>query len=161
MAREAGEVLAVLGGHRLNFKRGFRFTFSPRVKFFGMVGGQQKLDLLNKSRGLIFPVIWDEPFGLAIIESLYFGCPIFGSKRGSLPELVQPETGFLSNKLSELAAAAREQHFDPVACHELAKERFNAHRMASDYLVKYQRIISHGRLSHHRPKKSPQITSMT
>ena len=63
VARDAGEILAVLGGYRLNFKRGFRFTISPSVKFFGMVGGQKKLDLLNSSRGLIFPVIWDEPFG--------------------------------------------------------------------------------------------------
>jgi glycosyltransferase involved in cell wall biosynthesis len=155
VARDADEILAVLGGYRLNFKRGFRLTLSPRVKFFGMVGGQQKIDLLSVSRGLVFPVIWDEPFGLAVIESLYFGCPVFASSRGSLPELVTGDTGFLSNDLAELASAVRERRFDAEACHEHAKSRFSAHRMATDYLAKYQQVMSGTSLTHNRPRKSP------
>jgi len=155
VARDANEILAVLGGYRLNFKRGFRLTLSTRVKFFGMVGGQQKIDLLSVSRGLVFPVIWDEPFGLAVIESLYFGCPVFASSRGSLPELVTGETGFLSNDLAELASAIRERRFDAAACHEHARSRFSAHRMATDYLAKYQQVMSGTSLTHNRPRKSP------
>lgn len=155
VARDADEILAVLGGYRLNLKRGFRFTLSPKVKFFGMVGGQEKIDLLNASRGLIFPVTWDEPFGLAVIESLYFGCPVFASSRGSLPELVTSATGFLSNDLVDLAGAVRQRHFDAEACHELAKSRFSAHRMATDYLAKYQRVVSGIQLNQTRPRKSP------
>ena len=85
--------LKVLGGVRFNFKMGMRFTFSTKVGFEGMVGGQTKFDLLNGSKGLIFPVKWHEPFGLAIIESLYFGCPVFGTPYGSLPELVTSDFG--------------------------------------------------------------------
>ena len=155
VAQQAGEVLAVLGGYRLNFKRGFRLTLSPRVKFFGMVGGQQKLDLLNASKGLIFPVIWDEPFGLAITESLYFGCPVFGSLRGSLPEIVTSETGCLSNELSRLAEAVRSQVFDPLACHTLARDSFNASRMAHAYVEKYDKVLASGPLVSERPSKSP------
>jgi glycosyltransferase involved in cell wall biosynthesis len=155
VARDAGEILAVLGGYRLNFKRGFRFTISPSVRFFGMVGGQEKLDLLNSSRGLIFPVIWDEPFGLAVIESLYFGCPVFASRRGSLPELVTADTGSLSNDLAELAFALREQQFDALACHQHAVERFNANRMAESYIEKYKKVISGASLSPTRPQQSP------
>jgi glycosyltransferase involved in cell wall biosynthesis len=155
VARDADEILAVLGGHRLNFKRGFRFTLSPRVRFFGMVGGQQKMDLLNSSRGLIFPVIWDEPFGLAVIESLYFGCPVFASQRGSLPELITADTGFLSNDLEELASALREHQFDALVCHQHALERFSAQRMAEDYVKKYEKVISGASLSRTRPRQSP------
>ena len=155
VARDAGEILAVLGGYRLNFKRGFRLTLSPRVKFFGMVGGQEKIDLLSVSRGLIFPVTWDEPFGLAVIESLYFGCPVFASSRGSLPELVSGDTGFLSNDLAELASAVRELRFDAEACHLHAKSLFSAHRMATDYLAKYQQVVSGIPMNQTRPRKSP------
>jgi glycosyltransferase involved in cell wall biosynthesis len=88
VAGDAGVDLMVLGGTRLNIKRGFRFTWSRRVSFAGMVGGQVKLDLLQGSRGLIFPVLWHEPFGLAVIESLYFGCPVYATPYGALPELV-------------------------------------------------------------------------
>lgn len=155
VAHDANEVLAVLGGYRLNFKRGFRLTLSSKVKFFGMVGGQEKIDLLNSSRGLIFPVLWDEPFGLAVIESLYFGCPVFAALRGSLPELVTGDTGFLSNDLAELASAIRERRFDAEECHSLAKSRFNAHRMATEYLVKYKEAISGYPLTKTRARRSP------
>ena len=62
-----GERLMVLGGTRLNIKMGFRLTLSPKIHFAGMVGGEEKLRLLNGSKGLIFPVRWHEPFGLAVI----------------------------------------------------------------------------------------------
>ncbi len=159
VAREADQVLAVMGGHRLNFKRGFRLTLSTKVKFFGMVGGDQKLVLLNSSRGLVFPVIWDEPFGLAIIESLYFGCPVFGSDRGSLPEIVRPDVGYLSNELHELASAIRSDRFDPIVCHDYAKQAFNAMRMTEAYLDKYRQVLSEKTLAKIRPLKSPSMTT--
>ncbi len=157
VAHQADEVLAVLGGYRLNLKRGFRLTLSPHVKFFGMVGGQKKHDLLNASKGLVFPVTWDEPFGLAITESLYFGCPVFGSLRGSLPEIVTAETGFLSNEIPQLAEAVRLRRFDPVACHTLAKDHFNSSRMAHTYVEKYKKVLNAGVLCTVRPSKSPSL----
>ena len=72
-----------------------------------MVGGTQKTGLLNASRGLIFPVRWHEPFGLAVIESLYFGCPVFSTPYGALPELVPVHCGVLSDQASVLAEAVR------------------------------------------------------
>ena len=90
------EKLHVVGGTRLNISMGFRFTTSARVRFHGMLGGQDKLNVLQKSKGLIFPVLWNEPFGLSIVESLYFGCPVFATPYGSLPEIVNKEVGFLS-----------------------------------------------------------------
>jgi glycosyltransferase involved in cell wall biosynthesis len=137
-----GERLYVLGGTRLNFKMGFRLTLSPRVRFFGMVGGEEKLRLLRESKGLVFPVCWPEPFGLAITESLWFGCPVFGTPYGSLPELVTAETGFLSNRKEELAYAIRHAAFDRKTCHEYARDRFNARVMAEEYLTRYERVLN-------------------
>ena len=141
VALGAGAELDVLGGTRLNLKRGLRLTLSPRVHFHGMVGGATKLARLNASRGLILPVRWHEPFGLAVIESLYFGCPVFATPYGALPELVGPAHGVLSNRRAELSDAVRAAHFDARACHEHARTGFSATRMAQDYLVKYQRVL--------------------
>ena len=91
VAKKAGVELDVLGGNRINFRRGFRWTLSRSIHFHGMVGGSEKTGLLNASRGMIFPVRWHEPFGLAVIESLYFGCPVFATPYGALPELVPAE----------------------------------------------------------------------
>ena len=58
-----GEHIHILGGYRFNLKMGFRFTLTPKARFHGMVGGKEKLDYLKGSKGLVFPVKWDEPFG--------------------------------------------------------------------------------------------------
>ncbi len=142
VARQAGVALAVLGGTRLNLRRGFRYTWSRQVQFYGMVGGAQKNQLLNASNGLIFPVRWHEPFGLAVIESLYFGCPVFATPYGALPELVPQACGHLSARAADLVEAVHSQRFERKACHQHALTHFSALRMARDYLQLYQRLLA-------------------
>ena len=138
-----GERLMVLGGTRLNIKMGFRLTLSPKIHFAGMVGGEEKLQLLNGSKGLIFPVQWHEPFGLAVIESLYFGAPVFATPYGSLSELVTSEVGFCSPYCSALREAARHaEAFSRQRCHDYARELFSADRMAREYLHCYERVLN-------------------
>lgn len=151
VAELAGVPIEVLGGHRLNFRRGFRFTMYPGAHFHGMVGGQKKFDLLNGSTGLIFPVRWNEPFGMAVIESLYFGAPVFATPYGSLPELVPEECGVLSANAAELAEAIRSANFDPRACHAWAATQFGADRMVASYNDMYQRVMNGEILNANRP----------
>ena len=147
------EKLYVLGGYRLNLKMGFRLTLHPRVRFFGMVGGQRKLSLLMHSKGLIFPVRWHEPFGLALIESLYFGCPVLGTPYGSLPEIVHSEVGFLSASSHELAQALKDiKQYSPKHCHEYARDCFNSKVMALAYLEKYNTVLNGKDLNSAPPK---------
>jgi glycosyltransferase involved in cell wall biosynthesis len=152
VALDADVKLAVMGGTRLNLKRGFRFTWSRRIQFHGMVGGSDKFRLLNTSNGLIFPVRWHEPFGLAVIESLYFGCPVFATPYGALPELIGPEHGCLSADKAELVSSIREQTFDMRACHQQAVKHFNANTMARAYLEKYEQVLAGERLSKNHPR---------
>ena len=136
------EKLEVLGGYRFNFKMGVRFTFSPKVRFRGMIGGAEKDRLLNASKGLIFPVRWHEPFGIAITESLYYGCPVFGTPYGSLPELVTDDVGYLSNKEDELVSAVlNAESYSRRRCHEYARDVFNSKKMALEYLKKYEKVM--------------------
>jgi len=151
VAKKAGVLLDVLGGERLNFRRGFRYTFSRRIRFHGMVGGEQKAGLLNGSRGMVFPVRWHEPFGLAIIESLYFGAPVFATPYGALPELVPPDCGVLADNADALAEAVRANRFDPRRCHAHVLEHFGAERMARDYLRVYERVLAGEKLNATQP----------
>ncbi len=150
VALRAKQELDVLGGNRLNVKRGFRWTWSSRIHFHGMVGGSVKFDLLDRSRGLIFPVRWHEPFGLAVIESLYFGAPVYATPYGALPELVSPEVGVLSADGDCLVEAVRRGGFDPRACHEHAAQHFTHHKMMQQYQQVYERILA-GECLHTQP----------
>jgi len=107
---------------------------------------------LKYSKALIFPVLWHEPFGLAIIESLYFGVPVLGTKFGSLPELLGKDVGFLSNSENELIEAFQElDSFDSKKCHEYACENFNAKKMAEKYAELYRKIVNGEKINRKKP----------
>lgn len=161
--------LHVIGGTRVNFRRGLRITLSPSVRFHGVLSGPGRNTLLGASKGLIFPVIWHEPSGLAVAESLYFGCPVFGTPYGALPEALGQQVkgrkptgngtleafysdfGCLSVKKSELVEALKNaDSYDRARCHEWAVTHFSASRMADDYLRLYEKVLA-GKPLHAEP----------
>ncbi|MBD5308888.1 MAG: glycosyltransferase family 4 protein [Bacteroides sp.] len=138
-----GETLEVLGGKRFNFKMGVRFTFNPRIHFHGMVDNEMKARYIERSNGLVFPVTWHEPFGLCIVESLYFGAPVFATPYGSLPELVGKDVGFLTADSEELKEAMNNSgQYNPLRCHEYARDCFDSKSMAQNYLRRYEKVLA-------------------
>lgn len=153
IASKSKTEIKILGGSRINVKMGIRITTSRWARFYGMVGGEKKLDLIRKSKALLFPVLWHEPFGLAIIESLYFGCPVLGTKFGSLPELVTKEVGFLSNSEKELIDSFKQLNsFNRQRCHEYARDLFNSRVMAENYLKLYEKVLNGEKINKNIPE---------
>lgn len=162
ITRRAGQKLLVLGGRRLNFRMGFRLSLDRHARFLGLVDDRRKAQVLDASRGLVFPVTWHEPFGLAVIESLYYGCPVFGTPYGALPELVPSDLGVLADTEYELAEAlVGWNRFDGEACHRWARERFHARRMAEDYLVLYRRVIAGECLNPFPPALAGEVRNLS
>jgi glycosyltransferase involved in cell wall biosynthesis len=153
MAKKSGYRIEIIGGDRLNLKMGFRFTIDPNAHFNGMQGGEKKFRILQNSKALLFPVLWHEPFGIAVIESMYYGCPVFGTPWGSLPEIVTPEAGFLSNSYSEHIARLKDvDTFDRKKIHEIVCERFSAKTMADGYLACYEKVLNGQTLNQSTPR---------
>lgn len=153
IAKKNDTTLEVLGGKRFNFKMGMRFTLDSHIHFHGMVGDNIKGSVMNHSHGLLFPVLWNEPMGLAIIESLYYGCPVFATPYGALPELVSKEFGMLSNSLPELAkAASHANSFNKKLCHEYARDTFNSKIMAEKYLHYFEEVLNGKTLNKNKPQ---------
>jgi glycosyltransferase involved in cell wall biosynthesis len=157
IAQQSKIKFRVIGGKRFNFNQGIRLTFDPSIKFEGLIGGVEKNNLLKGSKGLIFPVLWNEPFGLSIVESLYFGCPVFGTPYGSLTEIIQPNVGITSNSLSALVDAVQNANqFDPKICHEYVMENFTSTQMTNAYLSKYEMVMNGQQLN----KIAPTLTTI-
>jgi glycosyltransferase involved in cell wall biosynthesis len=112
------------------------------VREVGPVGGARKAGLLAGARALIFPIQWEEPFGLVMIESMLSGVPVLALSRGSVPEIVEHgRTGAVCANLDELVAAARGAHrFDRAAIRRDAVTRWSSARMADEYLKLYRQI---------------------
>ncbi|MFN4081252.1 MAG: glycosyltransferase [Saprospiraceae bacterium] len=161
IAKKVNQRLHVIGGSRMSFAAGLRITLSPLIRFHGILNNEGRNVILEQSKGFIFPVLWSEPFGLAVIESLYFGCPVFGTPYGSLPELLgrkphplspkrawtgevdafQSAYGFLSVKKSEIIEAVRAADtYDRAACKAYVIRHFTSERMAKDYLALYEQV---------------------
>lgn len=127
---------------RVRRERAFFRSFQRRFRFHGMVGGWRKAELLANARALLFPIRWEEPFGLVVIEALLAGTPVVAAPRGAMPELIQPDVGFLCSSDADYAAA-----FEGVGalsanrCRDYARERFSAEEMARRYLDLYRRVL--------------------
>ena len=59
------------------------------IKFLGPVNFEKKVKLYQKAKAFLFPVSWEEPFGLTMIEAMACGAPILASDIEPMPEICQ------------------------------------------------------------------------
>jgi glycosyltransferase involved in cell wall biosynthesis len=138
-ARRAGRRLVVAGGWRPSVLRSIRYV--------GEVGGARKAALLAGARCLWMPALWDEPFGITLIEALASGTPVVGTRRGSLPEVISSEVGALGDSVDELVALRdRLDRIDPAACRDRVERHFTHHVMAEEYLRMFREFLATGAL---------------
>jgi glycosyltransferase involved in cell wall biosynthesis len=132
-------------GRRLVLAGGWRPSFRRRVRYVGEVGGERKAELLARAACLWMPALWDEPFGLTLIEAMASGTPVLGTRRGALPEIIAPEVGALADTLDEMVACrATLGAIDPGACRARAERYFSHHVMAAEYLRMFRGYLASG-----------------
>jgi glycosyltransferase involved in cell wall biosynthesis len=110
------------------------------VRWLGPVNHAQKAELLRDAAALLFPIQWDEPFGLVMIEAMACGTPVVGVKRGSVGEVVTPGltgyTGAAPGELADLVAQA--MALDRRVVRSTAESQFGFGRMVDSYLELYR-----------------------
>jgi glycosyltransferase involved in cell wall biosynthesis len=116
---------------------------APLVEFVGEVDQPHKEALLGGALALLFPIDWAEPFGLVMIEAFACGTPVIAWRRGSVREVVDDGvTGFVvdavDGAVQAVAAAGRLRRAD---CRRVFEERFDAERMAADYVRVYRALV--------------------
>jgi glycosyltransferase involved in cell wall biosynthesis len=115
----------------------------PRVHSHGILGGAQKLEILKKSDVLLFPVRWEEPFGIAIIEAMSLGLPVIGSKYGSLKELINKDVGVTCNNYEEFSSLIKDGpkvDFNPKTIRSYVENNFSITEHTKKYLELYKQV---------------------
>jgi glycosyltransferase involved in cell wall biosynthesis len=116
---------------------------NPLVEFVGEISETAKAEFVGKSRALLFPIDWPEPFGLVMIEAMACGTPVIAMDRGSVREVVDDGvTGFVVDDVEgAIAATRRVGELDRARVRRVFEERFSAARMARDYVEIYERLL--------------------
>jgi glycosyltransferase involved in cell wall biosynthesis len=149
VARAAGLPLKLAGRPHWCDQEYFEAECVPRlrttkVEVVGEVGGGDKTHILGEAMALLFPVCWEEPFGLVMIEAMLCGTPVVGLGRGAVPEVVESGvTGYVCANADEMAYWMRQiaaHGFDRRRCRARALERWSASRMVREHLAMYQRL---------------------
>jgi glycosyltransferase involved in cell wall biosynthesis len=112
IAAMAGYRLLIAGG--IYDRRYYEERIQPkleaadeRVTYLGQLERLALWKIMGQSLGLLFPVEWDEPFGLTAVESMATGTPVIAYRRGALEEIIRHgETGFLVEEGERAYAAA-------------------------------------------------------
>jgi glycosyltransferase involved in cell wall biosynthesis len=154
VARQSGRRLVIAGN--ISDEKGGADFFEKHIQpyldgvqitWVGPVNNQQKRDLLGHADALLFPIRWDEPFGLVMVEALACGCPVIATRRASTPEVIDHGvTGFLCDPSepsvdSFLKAIARLPEIDRNNCILIAQSRFGLPILAPRVLNVLQKLV--------------------
>jgi glycosyltransferase involved in cell wall biosynthesis len=94
---------------------------------------------------MLFPVQWDEPFGLVMIEAMACGTPVLATPEGSVREVVKEAlSGHIRSTTDELAQCAKNLKFNPETVRGYMERFFSVERMTRDYLSLYTEILQQG-----------------
>lgn len=126
------------------FEQMVRPRLRSDVEFVGEADAELKRVLFARSAALLFPIQWEEPFGMVMIESLACGTPVVAFRRGSVPEVIDHGiTGMIIDDPSELPSAVqRACELDPEDCRVSAEKRFDLSVMVRGYEQVYRRVIA-------------------
>lgn len=113
------------------------------IQHVGEVAGNEKLKFISRAKALLFPISWDEPFGMAAIEAMACGTPVVAMARGALPEIIDHGVnGFLAKNDDEFKYyMKRVGEIDPRACRESVAKKFSAKEVSKGYVDRYKQVI--------------------
>lgn len=133
----------------------------PLVREVGFLRDKRKASLLSGAKALLFPIHWEEPFGMVMIEAMACGTPVIAYNRGSVPEVVvdgitgfiiDPDLGTLGDVghltikkrgIEGLVEAVRRiGEIDRAACRRHVEEHFTVEKMVEGYEAVYQKVLA-------------------
>ena len=148
VAKRTGIPLKIAGDvqpiNRDYFERKIRPQIDGKlVEYIGLADLQAKNELLGNSMAMLFPILWNEPFGLVMVEAMACGTPVLAMPGGSVSEVVRNGvSGYICRSVREMSGRLRELNLDPASVRRYVEENFSVQRMVKNYVALYQQILN-------------------
>jgi glycosyltransferase involved in cell wall biosynthesis len=115
-----------------------------QIEYLGEVNHGEKVELLQNARVTLFPIDWEEPFGLVPIESMACGTPVIATRHGAVPEVITEGSGgiIVDDYRGMIDAIETADAIDPLVCRHYVEENFAPERQVADYLAAYEIAIA-------------------
>ena len=153
MSPDPGLRLVIAGAGSLEREVAAWASARPSVQMTGHVPAAEMASLRSRARAVIVPSVWEEPFGLVVVESMAAGAPLIAAGHGSFVELVTPGVdGVLvpPGDAEALALAVADVEADPEKyenygeqARETYERRFNPEHSLKHLLEIYSFAIAH------------------
>jgi glycosyltransferase involved in cell wall biosynthesis len=129
--------ISPLGDEQEYFKKEIEpFIDGQQIVHVGAVNDEQKNYYLGQARALLFPIDWNEPFGMVMVEAMACGTPVIGFNKGSVPEVIdQNITGIRVDTMEEMKNAIPAiSSIDRRKCREQAFMKFDVSNIIQHYI---------------------------
>jgi glycosyltransferase involved in cell wall biosynthesis len=150
VARQAGRRLIIAGNRPTGgpdaeyFEREVApFCDNDQVTYIGPVNDARKNRHLGEAAALLFPIEWNEPFGIVMVEALACGTPVIALARGAVREVVEDgHTGFACQSTAEMVQAVEQIHdIDRRSCRASFEQRFSDRVIVDQYETLYRTCV--------------------
>jgi glycosyltransferase involved in cell wall biosynthesis len=147
VAQKSGIPLKIAGEvqpkYRDYFEQQIKPHLSDHIEYIGEVNLEEKADLLMGARALLFPIQWNEPFGLVMIEAMACGAPTLALPGGAVEEVVRDGvSGYVCHSAEEMVQRAQSLSLDPEGVRAYVRENFSPEKMARSYADLYGQVIA-------------------
>lgn len=120
------------------------YLTNPLIKYIGPVNDEVKSEYLQNAEALLFPIKWEEPFGIVMAESMACGTPVIGFNRGAVPEVIKNGVnGFIAENVDAMKKAVKKVSvIDRQKVRQDAEQKFSIKVIADQYLKYYDEILN-------------------
>jgi len=138
------------------FKRKIKPQLNSRIKYIGEISQRQLSKFYREAKALLYPIEWEEPFGLVMVEAMACGTPVIVFERGSAKEVVKDgKTGFVvpfkdkrgRKNINGLVEAVKKiDQIKREDCRKWVEENFTYQKMVDGYEKVYYQILKQHKL---------------